>query len=276
MDKQGRCDGFYGVLVFLFQWEVGLVSRLYRVLIVDNNLGTFDRLKKMSVWQENGFEIYAKTSDSENAAAYCLKNSIDLMVCFNRLPAISAEAVISAVKNASPKTVCLAVSPFDDSENMRKCFLLGVIDYINEPVSESRLSEALARAAQLIGSTFVAGEYALTVEEFLGNCETQDEKFRERLREFLRGCENTTVTTENAADHFGFNKDYFGRLFKSKMGMTFGEFYKHFRILYAEKLLLSGRYKVYEVSAMLGFSSVDYFTTVFKKITGKTPSEMKK
>ena len=39
---------------------------------------------------------------------------------------------------------------------------------------------------------------------------------------------------------------------------------------------MSGKYKVYEVSSMLGFSSVDYFTTVFKKLKGKTPSEVKK
>ena len=253
------------------------MGRLYKVLIVDNNLGTFDRLKKMPVWQENGFEIFSKTSDSENAPEMCLKNNIDLLVCFNRLPAISAETVISTVKTVSPKTFCLAVSPFDDSENMRKCFLLGVIDYITEPVSEIRLGEALARVAERIGESFVTGEYEQTVEEFMAEYTSlKDAKFSERIREFLLLSEKTTVTTENAADHFGFNKDYFGRLFKLKMGMTFGDFYKRFRIQYAEKLLLSGRYKVYEVSAMLGFSSVDYFTTVFKKITGKTHSELKR
>ena len=252
------------------------MSRLNKVLIVDNNLGTFDRLKKMSVWQENGFEISGKTSDSGNAVALCLKNNIDLLVCFNRLPAISAEAVISAVKTVSPKTFCLAVSPFDDSENMRKCFLLGVIDYITEPVSEVRLGEALSRVSELIDSTFVTDEYSATVEEFMAGFSTKEEKFTEKVRAFLLESENTTVTTENAADHFGFNKDYYGRLFKQKMGLTFGDFYKKFRILYAEKLLLSGRYKVYEVSGMLGFSSVDYFTAVFKKLTGKTPSELKR
>ena len=252
------------------------MSRLNKVLIVDNNLGTFDRLKKMSVWQENGFEIFGKTSDSENAAALCLKNNIDLLVCFNRLPAISAEAVISSVKETSPNTFCLAVSPFDNSENMRRCFLLGVIDYITEPVSVIRPGEALARVSERIGSTFVAGEYVTAVEEFMSAYTSKDAKFTERIKEFLLASEKTAVSTENAADHFGFNKDYFGRLFKQKMGMTFGDFYKQFRILYAEKLLLSGRYKVYEVSAMLSFSSVDYFTTVFKKLTGKTPSELKR
>lgn len=262
--------------ILLLTAEVNIVSRVYKVLIVDNNLGTSDRLKKMSVWEENGFEIYAKTSAGENAAALCLKDEIELLVCFNRPPAISAENVISSVMSASPKTVCLAVSPFDDSENMRKCFLLGVIDYITEPVSEVRLAEALTRAAKKIGSTFVEGEYMRSVDKLLSQVSASDSKFTDSLREFLISCENTTATTENAADHFGFNKDYFGRLFKSKMGMTFGEFYKRFRILYAESLLLSGRYKVYEVSAMLGFSSVDYFTTVFKKVTGKTPSELKR
>ena len=192
------------------------------------------------------------------------------------MPAISAESVISTVKTVSPGTFCLAVSPFDDSENMRKCFLLGVIDYITEPVSEIRLGEALARVSERIGDSFVTGEYDLTVEEFMAEYSSKDAKFSERIREFLLLSEKTTVTTENAADHFGFNKDYFGRLFKQKMGMTFGDFYKKFRIKYAEKLLLSGRYKVYEVSSMLGFSSVDYFTTVFKKLTGKTPSELKR
>ena len=134
----------------------------------------------------------------------------------------------------------------------------------------------LTRAAQQIGQTFVTGEYNLALREYLDDIECSDEKFLMRLRDFLLSCENVTVTTEYAADHFGFNKDYFGRMFKQKMSVTFGDFYKHFRMIYAEKLLSSGRYKVYEVSALLGFSSVDYFTSVFKKITGKTPSEIKR
>ena len=178
------------------------MGRLYKVLIVDNNLGTFDRLKKMPVWQENGFEIFSKTSDSENAPEMCLKNNIDLLVCFNRLPAISAESVISTVKTVSPGTFCLAVSPFDDSENMRKCFLLGVIDYITEPVSEIRLGEALARVSERIGDSFVTGEYDLTVEEFMAEYSSKDAKFSERIREFL--LLRQAFQAENGHDFRGF------------------------------------------------------------------------
>lgn len=252
------------------------MNRLYRVLIFDNNTGSFDRIRKMSAWRESGFEIVGKTTDISSLTDACLKSSIELVLCFNRTPLISSEAVITAVRAVSDKIVCIAVNPHDDSENMRKCFILGALDCLTEPVNEGRLSETLKRAAEKIQSSFVGSEYSQTLQEYLGEFSPKDEKFMERLNELLLGCENITVTTEYAADWFGFNKDYFGRMFKQKMGKTFGDFYKLFRIRYAERLLTSGRYKVYEVSELLGFSSVDYFTSVFKKLTGKTPSQLKR
>lgn len=252
------------------------MNRLYRVLIFDNNTGSFDRIRKMSAWHDNGFEIVGKTTDINSLTDACVKGSVELVVCYNRAPLISTETVIAAVKSVSDRVACIGVSPYDDSENMRKCFILGALDYLNEPVSESRLSETLKRASERIGSSFVGSEYSQTLQEYLGEISSRDDKFIERLNDFLQGCENITVTTEYAADWFGFNKDYFGRMFKQKVGRTFGDFYKLFRIRYAERLLTSGRYKVYEVSELLGFSSVDYFTSVFKKLTGKTPSQLKR
>ena len=81
---------------------------------------------------------------------------------------------------------------------------------------------------------------------------------------------------EEAADHFGFNPDYFGRYFKSRVGMSFSEFYKRLTMGYAGLLLRSGHYKVNEISDLLGFASADYFSRVFKKITGELPSKYKK
>ena len=83
-------------------------------------------------------------------------------------------------------------------------------------------------------------------------------------------------TVEEAADFFGFNPDYFRRVFKKRFGVSFSDFYKMLMMDYAKLLLSSGHYKVGEVSELLGFSSSDYFTRVFKKITGHLPSEYRK
>ena len=86
----------------------------------------------------------------------------------------------------------------------------------------------------------------------------------------------SALTVEAAADHFGFNPDYFGRYFKSRAGIAFTEFYKLLTMDYAKLLLSSGHYKVNEVSELLGFASADYFTRVFRRVTGELPSKYKK
>ena len=259
------------------------MNRSYKVMIFDNNTASYDRLRKLAVWRENGFEIAGRISDIKELKELCAKRAVELVVCFNRPPLISAEQVITAVTSVSKGIACIGVSAYSDGtgaysdyEIMRKCFILGAIDHLTEPVSENRLKDALERAADKIGESFVSSEYQEALDEYLADFVCPDMKFTERLHSMLAACENITVTTEYAADHFGFNKDYFGRMFKQKTGQTFGDFYKGFRIRYAEKLLTSGRYKVYEVSSMLGFSSVDYFTSVFKRMTGKTPSQLKR
>jgi two-component system response regulator YesN len=39
------------------------------------------------------------------------------------------------------------------------------------------------------------------------------------------------------------------------------------------RLLRNIRYKVYEVSEMVGYHDMGYFSNAFKKLTGMTPSE---
>ena len=117
-------------------------------------------------------------------------------------------------------------------------------------------------------------EYRLAGEKAFALLEGKNinSEFMGKLRSFIASCEGETATTCSAAEYFSFNKDYFGKLFKQETGMTFNSFYNSFRIEYAKQLLSSGSYRINEISELLGFSSVDYFTGVFKRLTGCTPS----
>ena len=137
---------------------------------------------------------------------------------------------------------------------------------------------ALSRAGSMIHAQRIDAEYQSALEESLSELPhtEQNAPVIAKLEDFLKKASDLTATVEIAADYFGFNRDYFGRYFKAKFGLTFGDFYKGFQMRYAKRLLESGQFKVLEVSRLLGFSSPDYFTRVFKRHTGITPSAYRK
>lgn len=66
---------------------------------------------------------------------------------------------------------------------------------------------------------------------------------------------------------------YISQLFKKEMGVTFSAYLTKVRVEKAVQLLETGRYKVYEVSKMVGYQTVQYFSNIFKKETGKKPGD---
>lgn len=84
------------------------------------------------------------------------------------------------------------------------------------------------------------------------------------------------ITLRSVADIFSYTEKYLSHFFKSKMGIGFNEYVNNLRLQYALNLVNSGGLSVSEVALKCGFSDPLYFSKVFKKKTGKAPSEYKK
>jgi Response regulator containing CheY-like receiver domain and AraC-type DNA-binding domain len=84
------------------------------------------------------------------------------------------------------------------------------------------------------------------------------------------------ITLEQLASQLYISKNYLNQLFKKVTGETFTNYVIRVRIEKAKVLLLEGKHLIYEVSEMVGYQNVPYFTTLFKKYCGVTPSELMK
>jgi two-component system response regulator YesN len=87
---------------------------------------------------------------------------------------------------------------------------------------------------------------------------------------------------EHYPEEFGLNEvasainispGYLSTIFRQYTGMCFSDYVTEVRIDQAKKLLRESDYKIYEISEMLGYQNAYYFSKVFKKITGMSPSE---
>lgn len=84
------------------------------------------------------------------------------------------------------------------------------------------------------------------------------------------------MSLKTLAVKFDINAAYLGQLFRQATGQIFSVYLNRKRIEAAKRLLTDTPLKTSEVAAKTGFSSVHYFTNVFKKVTGSYPAEYKK
>ena len=83
----------------------------------------------------------------------------------------------------------------------------------------------------------------------------------------------TNVSLDDIARHTSFSKQYCMRLFKKYMNTTINDYVTELRMKHAAYLLRDTYMNVNEAADYLGFCSVSYFSRVFKKYHGVSPSE---
>ncbi len=86
-------------------------------------------------------------------------------------------------------------------------------------------------------------------------------------------CEDIKVEQICRRLHYG--KTYLSQIFKKKTGYTIRQYYIRLKIEEAKKLMRETECSVTEMAMRLGFESSQYFSRVFQKTTGMTPSEYK-
>ena len=78
------------------------------------------------------------------------------------------------------------------------------------------------------------------------------------------------------AERLNVSPSYLMHLIQRELRTTFNSLLTKTRIREAETLLRSGKYRVNEVAYKVGYGDEKYFTEVFKKQSGKTPSQYMK
>ena len=80
----------------------------------------------------------------------------------------------------------------------------------------------------------------------------------------------------NAAHMAGMSYSHFSRVFQKSTGYSYSHFCNQLRIRRAEELLISTNMSITAISCAIGIDTLPYFTKLFHKYNGLTPSEYRK
>jgi two-component system response regulator YesN len=97
-------------------------------------------------------------------------------------------------------------------------------------------------------------------------------KIREIQRFVRDNYMSTGLTLGVIAEHSGLSRTYVSSLYKAATGQNVNEYLTSLRIEKAKELLLDGHRKTHEVALSVGYRDANYFSALFKKRVGQSPS----
>ena len=103
---------------------------------------------------------------------------------------------------------------------------------------------------------------------------TQEDYLVEQAIRFIdEQLANPALDLERVSSSVDVSKSYFCRLFHKITNQNFSSYVRNRRVERAKELLTSSAMKTYEIAGAVGFTTPKYFSSVFKQVTGVTPSE---
>ncbi|MFF2089920.1 response regulator [Paenibacillus sp. NPDC058174] len=81
------------------------------------------------------------------------------------------------------------------------------------------------------------------------------------------------LSLQELADQFFMNPSYISQLFKKEVGETFTAYVAKLRVAQACELLERSDSTVQDIADKIGYRDYFYFTRIFKKLTGQTPTQ---
>jgi|GEM_PF-1459626 len=96
------------------------------------------------------------------------------------------------------------------------------------------------------------------------------------VKRYIREHYQEDISLSVLAELVNISPVYLSRLFKKDEGINFLDYLNQYRIEAAKKLLQDIHYNVIDVAELSGFHNTKYFSKIFKKVVGITPSEYRR
>lgn len=253
---------------------VNITSNKQIILVVEDNEDIRDYIKDSLSEQ---YLVYTATNGKEGLEeAY--KHIPDIIISDVMMPEMDGFELSKLLK-ADIRTSHIPIillTAKDSIQDKTLGYNIGVDSYITKPFSASLLQSRMMnlldtrrKLAELISKNTIKKSVSI-----IDSLTEIDNEFIEKVRSIIeQNIDSDKIDVAFIAEKMNMSHSTLYRKIKALSNVSVNEFIRKVRISNAEKLLLSGKYTISEISYMVGINSVTYFRQCFKEEFGMAPSE---
>ncbi|TCM93068.1 AraC family two component transcriptional regulator [Paenibacillus sp. BK033] len=124
---------------------------MLKAVIFDDEYIVTKGLQMMVDWSRYGIELAGTAADGLSALQMVRELQPDIVMTDIRMPGLTGLQLIEEIAKEMPDTACIVFSGFNEFEYIRKALKLGVIDYLDKPITLEKIDEAIGRTIARIG-----------------------------------------------------------------------------------------------------------------------------
>ena len=194
------------------------------------------------------------------------------------MPGINGINAAKRIIERDPSVKVIFVTAYSLFNYAYEAVKLGAFDYILKPVNETDTVKSIRRCLGQVESREQL-EALASVAESLEEHSSADKisLLMSNVRNYLQhNYMRMDISLDSISDILHINPSYFSMLFKKNFGVNFVDYVTELRISASKELLKDPFLSATEIANAVGYESLNYYTRVFKKTTGVTPTEYRR
>lgn len=242
---------------------------MYSLLIVDDESSSRNGLKSFN-WSDYNIAISCVATNGAEAFDYILSHKIDILLTDIKMPVMTGIELAEKVHSDYPEIIIVVLSGYDDYKYVRKCLHHGVFDYLLKPIDIEEFSTTFKYISDILDDRNKNTDFKTS--EVINS----KKHIASQVLEYMKSNYNKPISLSVLSDYIHVSPTYLSRVLKNETGVGYPELLNKIRVEQAKMLLAGNTLTINEISEHVGFSSLQYFSKIFKSITGKSPGEYRK
>jgi two-component system response regulator YesN len=245
---------------------------MHTLMIVDDEKVIVDGLRIIISRMLPECRIVAVAYDAENGFRLGTELQPEIIVTDIKMLGEDGLSMIEKLQQAGCTARFVILSAYQDFHFAQRGMRLGIRYYLTKPVEELELQQCVR---QMIKDREQAeGNKADMISSIVESADEKDKILK--VRRYLVENFQRTISLKELSEKFNINLVYLSQLFKKKTGQNYSGYLAHLRIDKAKELLIKTDMRVYEICEAVGYTDTTYFSKLFEKVGGCTPSEYRK
>lgn len=246
------------------------------VYIADDEAWITIGLKKLIQKSALPFEVIGEAHNGVTTLEDIKTLKPDVLFTDIRMPGLSGLEVMSYLSEHQIPTKVVLISGYAQFEYARQAMLCGAFDYLLKPIRQETLNKTLSRLRNELEPAAFTTPAAAAENTMITDFSAAGSSLFKKILAYIQEHDTEELSLTALAEMYNISSSRLSTLIKKELGLSFSEYITARRMQKAKELLKDDSRSIEEIANAVGYHDYFYFTKVFKKTQGISPSKYRK